>query len=100
MAATKQVLRPKHVPERTCIACRNKEAKRSLVRVVRTPEGRVEIDPTGKKNGRGAYVHESGACWSEALKKDRLGRALKVAVPAGDLDQLKLHAARLAVERA
>jgi predicted RNA-binding protein YlxR (DUF448 family) len=63
---------------------------------VRTPEGRVELDTTGKKNGRGAYVHETRACWDEALKKDRLGRALKVAVPAGDFAALTTHASGLA----
>jgi predicted RNA-binding protein YlxR (DUF448 family) len=89
----KGTVRPKHVPQRTCIACRTTEAKRGLVRVVRTPEGRVELDPTGKKNGRGAYVHESRACWDEALKRGRLGHALKVEVPAADLEQLKEHAA-------
>src|SRR4051794_38837031 len=95
MATTKQVLRPKHVPQRTCIACRGTEAKRGFTRVVRTPEGRVEIDLTGKKNGRGAYVHESAACWNEALKKDRLARALKVTVPAEDMAKLQEHAASM-----
>jgi uncharacterized protein len=92
-ATTKPGPRPRHVPQRTCIACRGKEAKRGFVRVVRTPEGRVEIDPTGKKNGRGAYVHDSAGCWAEALKKDRLGRALKVEIPAQDLEALRVHAA-------
>ena len=95
MPAAKGGLRPRRVPQRTCIACRSTESKRGLVRVVRTPEGRVELDPTGKKNGRGAYVHESAACWEEALKRDRLGRALKVAIPAGDLEALQAHAAGL-----
>ncbi len=95
MAATKGSLRPRHVPLRTCIACRSTEAKRGLVRIVRTPEGRVELDPTGKKNGRGAYVHETAACWSEALKRDRLGHALKVAVPPEDMERLRAHAAAL-----
>src|SRR5581483_587385 len=87
--------RPRHVPVRTCIACRGSEAKRGLVRVVRTPEGRVELDPTGKRNGRGAYVHEARACWDEALKRDRLGRALKVSVPAEDMEALRAHAETL-----
>jgi predicted RNA-binding protein YlxR (DUF448 family) len=90
--------RPKHVPQRTCIACRTTEAKRGLVRVVRTPDGRVEIDPTGKKNGRGAYVHETRACWEEALKRERLGRALKVAVEREDRERLKAHAEALPQE--
>ncbi|MBI5285886.1 MAG: YlxR family protein [Chloroflexi bacterium] len=95
MSAAQGGLRPKHVPQRTCIACRSTEAKRGLVRVVRTPEGRVELDRTGKKNGRGAYVHESRDCWDAALKKDRLGHALKVTVQPDDLAQLQAHAATL-----
>jgi predicted RNA-binding protein YlxR (DUF448 family) len=93
--AQKGALRPKHVPQRTCIACRTTEAKRGLVRVVRTPAGRVELDATGKKNGRGAYVHESRACWDDALRKGRLGHALKVTVPEDDLKLLQEHAASL-----
>ncbi len=89
-------MRPKHVPQRTCVACRSTEAKRGLVRVVRTPEGRVELDTTGKKNGRGAYVHETRACWDEALKKERLARSLKVSVPIEDAVALEAHAAGLA----
>ncbi|HEY8172699.1 MAG TPA: YlxR family protein [Dehalococcoidia bacterium] len=92
MQKSSNVVRPKRVPLRTCIACRSTEAKRGLVRVVRTPEGAVQLDPTGKKNGRGAYVHESRACWDEALKKDRLGRALKVQVTAEDIAGLRKHA--------
>jgi predicted RNA-binding protein YlxR (DUF448 family) len=87
--------RPRHVPQRTCIACRTTEAKRGLIRVVRTPEGRVEIDPTGKKNGRGAYVHESRRCWDEALKRERLARSLKVSMGQEDYAQLKAHAEAL-----
>lgn len=95
---TKQQLRPRRVPQRTCIACRTTDAKRSFVRVVRTPEGRVELDPTGKRNGRGAYVHDVRSCWDEALKRDRLGRALKVVVPPDDLERLKERAAALPQE--
>ena len=96
MAEAKSGPRPRHVPQRTCVACRLTEAKRGLVRIVRTPEGRVVLDSTGKANGRGAYVHESRACWDEALKKDRLARALKVALPPDDMEQLRAHAAALA----
>jgi predicted RNA-binding protein YlxR (DUF448 family) len=84
--------RPRHIPQRTCIACRSTEAKRGLIRIVRTPEGRVEVDATGKKNGRGAYVHESRQCWDEALKRDRLKRALNVAIEDEDFGRLKAHA--------
>lgn len=91
----KQALKPRHVPRRTCITCRSTESKRGLVRVVRTPEGRVELDATGKKNGRGAYVHETRACWEEALKKGRLDRALKVTPATDDVTALAAHASSL-----
>jgi hypothetical protein len=95
MVAQKNAARPRHVPQRTCVGCRSTESKRGLVRVVRTPAGRVELDPTGKKNGRGAYVHEVRECWDEALRKERLARALKVTVPADDMEVLRTHAEAL-----
>ena len=61
----------KHVPQRTCIACREVNDKRSLIRIVKTPEG-VRIDPSGKLAGRGAYLHESRDCWDKALKRGTL----------------------------
>lgn len=76
--------RPKPVPQRTCIGCRSVQAKRELVRIVRTPEAQVVVDPTGRKNGRGAYIHLTRECWDAALKRGALERALKVAIPADD----------------
>jgi predicted RNA-binding protein YlxR (DUF448 family) len=75
----KLVNKPKsrHIPERTCVACRRTTAKRELVRIVRTPQGTVEIDPTGKTSGRGAYLCKGRQCWQLALKKERLDYALK-----------------------
>jgi predicted RNA-binding protein YlxR (DUF448 family) len=55
-----------------------------LVRVVRTPEGAVEVDPTGKKNGRGAYLHADPACWDAALKRKALQHALKTELSESD----------------
>ena len=57
----------KRVPQRTCIACRKVEGKRSFVRIVRTTSG-VEVDVTGKKSGRGAYLCSSRQCWQIALR--------------------------------
>ena len=58
-------MKPKHVPERMCVACRRRRPKRELLRVVLTPEGPV-IDPSGKKPGRGAYVcPDQPECWAE-----------------------------------
>jgi hypothetical protein len=70
--------RRKHIPQRTCIACRQTGDKRGLVRLVRTAEGRAEIDPTGKRNGRGAYLCHRPACWRAALKRSGLERALRL----------------------
>src|SRR5436190_17132085 len=61
-------LKPRHIPQRTCIVTRQTGDKRGLIRIVRTPEGHVEVDPTGKKNGRGAYLTADRAIWERALK--------------------------------
>ncbi|MFO7166914.1 MAG: YlxR family protein [Chloroflexota bacterium] len=70
--------RPKHIPQRTCIACRRTDAKRGLIRIVRDSEGRVAIDPTGKRSGRGAYLCHDPACWEQALKRHALERSLRI----------------------
>src|SRR5689334_9021500 len=87
--------RPKHVPQRTCVACRTTGAKRGLVRVVRTPEGQVVVDETGKKSGRGAYLCKARDCWDTALKRKALEYALKVPVTTEDKQALQDYAATL-----
>ena len=82
MVAQSGSRKSKHVPQRTCVACRRAEAKRGLIRVVRDAEGHVVIDPTGRLNGRGAYLCHDPACWEAALKRRSLERALRV----GSLD--------------
>nr|ALS90350.1 protein of unknown function (DUF448) [uncultured bacterium] len=72
--------RPKHVPQRTCVACRTSDAKRSYVRLVRTADGLVNVDPTGKQNGRGAYLCRTRACWQRGLDNRALDRALKIEI--------------------
>lgn len=88
--------RPVHqhrrVPQRTCVGCRRSAAKRELIRVVRTPEGPVEVDLTGKRSGRGAYLCSRVECWREALKKDRLSSALRTKLSEGDKERLRAHA--------
>ena len=83
--------RGKHKPRRTCIACRENEDKRTLIRVVRTPAGQVMIDPTGKANGRGAYLCQKQTCWEKGLQKKILAHALKVTL--SDEDTARLQAA-------
>lgn len=69
------------VPMRTCVGCRTSRPKRELVRVVRTPDGDVTVDPTGKLSGRGAYVCPDVRCLERALKAKRLERALQRPIP-------------------
>lgn len=77
------------VPIRTCSACRATSEKRGLVRVVRTPEGHVEIDPTGKANGRGAYLCADPDCFETARKRRRLDSALRVKLMDDDYNRLR-----------
>jgi len=80
---TKKTGKPvKHIPQRTCVGCRQVLPKRSLIRVVRSPQG-VRVDPTGKAAGRGAYVHNQRSCWETALKGS-LPHALKTELTEAD----------------
>ena len=90
--------KPKHVPQRTCVGCRTVLAKRTLVRVVRQPDG-VFIDLSGKMNGRGAYVHDRRSCWERSLK-GALASALKVSLTAEDRQRLENFMASLPEESA
>lgn len=82
----------KHMPLRSCIACREKHPKRDLIRLVRTPEGTIEIDPRGKRSGRGAYLCRKPQCWEAALQPRRLSQALKCQVGAEEVAELKAQA--------
>jgi predicted RNA-binding protein YlxR (DUF448 family) len=90
-----QPRRPKHVPLRTCVACRQVRPKRELLRIVRTPQGHVELDGTGKKTGRGAYLCANRACWELALRKRRLEHELETDIAAADLANLETYMAGL-----
>lgn len=77
------------IPYRTCIGCQEKKPKKDLLRIIRTPEGNVEIDETGKKSGRGAYLCYNITCFQDALKKNRLGKALKIKLSAETIKELE-----------
>lgn len=72
----------KHIPQRTCVACREVKPKRQLIRLVYTINGTAEVDPSGKKAGRGAYLCSSSDCWEKGLKKGRLEQALRGKISA------------------
>jgi predicted RNA-binding protein YlxR (DUF448 family) len=91
----KQPQRRKHVPQRTCIACRAVRGKRELVRVVRTPEGAMVVDETGKRSGRGAYLCRQRSCWETALVRRQLAQALKAPLTPESEILLREYAAGL-----
>jgi len=81
--------RTKHIPQRTCVGCRQTLEKRSLIRIVRTPNG-IKIDPTGKLPGRGAYLHNLIECWEKGLKGS-LANALKTELSTEDKEYLNSY---------
>lgn len=89
--------KPKHIPQRICIACRQAEGKRALIRLVRTETG-IEVDPTGKKAGRGAYLHPNQACWQAVLQGNRLGQALRTTLQNEDRQKLVVYMATLPLQ--
>lgn len=82
----KRPRRPKHIPQRTCVACREVQAKGTLVRLVRTPEG-VFPDMQGKRPGRGAYLHARPECWERGLA-GALASALRTTLADEDRQRL------------
>ncbi len=79
----------KKIPMRKCVATMESLPKKELIRIVRTPEGTVEIDETGKKNGRGAYLKRSVDAVELAKKKKSLARSLECEIPEAIYDELK-----------
>ena len=70
--------KPKKIPMRMCVGCREMKPKKELLRAVRSPEGTVSLDTTGKKPGRGAYCCYNAECLRRALKQGQLDRQLEV----------------------
>lgn len=83
---------PKHIPLRSCIACRETKPKRELVRVVRVSDERVVVDRTGKQNGRGAYFCPAQECWELGQKRRALNHALSMTVSADNWNELFAYA--------
>ena len=73
---------------RTCVGCRRVKPKKELIRLVRTTGGEVEIDITGKKDGRGAYLCPDQECWEIALKGNQLEQKLRSNLSDGNREQL------------
>jgi len=73
-------MKPKKIPQRMCVGCQTMKTKKELLRVVRTPDGDIVLDSSGKKAGRGAYVCNNEQCLTKAVKEKRLERALQHAI--------------------
>ena len=77
------------IPQRQCVGCRTMKDKKALVRIVKTPEGEILLDSTGKKSGRGAYVCPDPECLTKARNSRALERAFDTAIPAEVYDALE-----------
>ena len=87
----------RHIPLRTCVICGSKTGKRELIRIVATPEGRVVIDPTGKKNGRGAYSCRDRNCADTEPRRGRLEHALRAKMNDEEWEQIVSYVSALGV---
>ena len=83
------MLKPKKIPQRQCVGCREMKDKRELIRVVKSPEGEISLDFRGKKPGRGAYVCPRAECLKKARKSRALERAFSAAIPPEVYDALE-----------
>src|SRR5215471_10038295 len=92
--------KPRHIPLRTCVACGESRPKRELIRIVRTPDGRIVLDPTGKKSGRGAYLCAKRSCWEPALRKGKLEREFETTLLPEDRAALEAYIETLPRESA
>ena len=81
-------MRVRKIPLRKCVACQEMKPKKELIRIVKTPEDEILIDPTGKKSGRGAYLCVAGECFSKARQNKALEKSLKTSISPEIYDQL------------
>lgn len=81
----------KKIPLRMCLGCREMKEKLSLVRIVKTPDGNIVLDKTGKINGRGAYVCNNKVCFDKCIKTKSLERQLQVKIPQEIIDEIYIN---------
>lgn len=82
-------MKVKKIPQRMCVGCREKKAKKELIRIVRTPEMEIQVDLTGKKAGRGAYICPKLECLTKAVKSKSLQKALEVEITPEIVEELE-----------
>lgn len=83
------MVKKRRVPMRLCVGCQQARPKREMIRVVRTPDGEVGVDPTGKRSGRGAYVCPDPDCLEKAVRGKRLEKALECQVSPAIIETLR-----------
>ena len=82
-------VKPRKIPMRMCVGCREMKPKKELLRAVRSPEGQVSLDATGKKPGRGAYLCPNTECLNKAIRAKSLERSLETPIPPEVVEQLR-----------
>jgi len=82
-------MKTRKIPMRMCLGCQEMKPKKELIRVVRTPEGTVEFDPSGKRNGRGAYICPKVDCFKAAVKGKRFQKALEIELSPQVIEELE-----------
>jgi len=88
MSSKQRVVSVRHIPQRTCVGCQEVKAKRELIRLVRISDGSVQVDTSGKKAGRGAYLCRVPECWEKGLKGNRLEHVLRTTIAPDNREQL------------
>ena len=91
-------MKPRKTPMRMCVGCREMKEKRELIRIVRTPEGEVALDPTGKRSGRGAYVCRQAECLKRSIRQKQLERQLQTELSEAVTEALTAEMERLNAE--
>ena len=81
----------RHIPQRTCLACRQVKEKRELIRIVRAADGSVTVDEKGKLAGRGSYLCRAKGCWEEGLKTNRIEQVLRSRLNQPDREKLEAY---------
>ena len=88
-------MKVKKIPQRTCLGCKAVKSKKELIRMVRTPEGEVLVDPTGKKSGRGVYTCPNINCLEASFKGALLDKALEITITSEMKDSLRVNLLKL-----
>ena len=84
-----QAMKPRKIPTRQCLGCNEHKPKKELLRVLRTPEGEITLDFTGKKSGRGAYICYDVKCLKKARKSKRIDKSLETTIPEEIYDKME-----------